>query len=248
MRLYVWLIFLGPVLLVGASVVLLVVGLANDSEGVSTVGAVGIVAGLVISRMKGPFELGASGIKGTLDDELIAEIVRRGLEEGYPPEKVGELVAEALPMQASTTDQGTAVGTDIISNAIEESKRRLARGLAEQQLGRGLLHEREIKGILDRAALENGWTVATNVVTAFGGRRMVADFVVSAGDKKVVVEAVPATPTRFGVKPGFTAQLAKSLEADASLIVIPDGIPPPPSTEEVITIGRLRERLAELLQ
>ena len=53
---YAWLLT-GPVLLLVAGIVLTAVGLAYDSEGVATIGPLGIVASLILPRMKGPFEV-----------------------------------------------------------------------------------------------------------------------------------------------------------------------------------------------
>ena len=66
-----WSVILGPALLAVFSVGLTLLGLVQDSEGVATIGALGIVASLILPRMKGPFEFGPGGFKGGFLDDFL---------------------------------------------------------------------------------------------------------------------------------------------------------------------------------
>jgi hypothetical protein len=57
-------IVLGPMLLLAGGVVLLVMGFWRHVDSVAAIGAVGIVASLILPRMQGAFKIGSGGIEG----------------------------------------------------------------------------------------------------------------------------------------------------------------------------------------
>jgi len=84
-----------PVLLLAAAITLTVIGLVANSEGVATIGAIGIVAALVLPRMKGPLEIGPSGVKGGTVDEFFDYAWRQGVESGLDPDEAREVARAA---------------------------------------------------------------------------------------------------------------------------------------------------------
>jgi hypothetical protein len=91
----VWLGALSPVLLSLAGGLLLGLGLWRGVDSVSVIGAIALVTGLILPRLKGAFEIGPGGIKGDLGNDLFTAVFRKGLESGLPAEGAAELAAGA---------------------------------------------------------------------------------------------------------------------------------------------------------
>jgi hypothetical protein len=111
-RSYRWLLLYGPWALAALGVVLIGVGLFADRPGEVAVTAIGFgaamfIAGMLLSRMRGPFELGPGGVKGAIEGvpealRLVVDTAKKAAEQAIPadePEKerrVNEVVGHTV--------------------------------------------------------------------------------------------------------------------------------------------------------
>jgi hypothetical protein len=103
---YLWAIALGPVLLLATGVALLVMGFIRHVDSVAAIGAVALVASLLLPRMQGAFKIGPGGIEGDLENEFFREVIRQARESGQDAESALELgfdAERALPPPAATS-------------------------------------------------------------------------------------------------------------------------------------------------
>lgn len=180
---YLWAIALGPMLLFAAGVFLLLMGFWRDAESVSAIGAIGIVASLILPRMQGEFEIGAGGIKGALEGEIFREVIKKARESGVGAEQAIELAAGAAgqpgPTSPTSPDPSAA------------SRSRLVNTLVNEFIGESVRLGRETTAIVERVAGEKGWDVRPGWRRIGpGGVPFVFDFTIGTDRGLIFVETV----------------------------------------------------------
>jgi hypothetical protein len=217
-RLYVWLILLSPLLLVLAGVVLLLVGLAQDHDAVAVTGAVAVVAGLLLPRMQGAFEVGPSGIKGNLGSgDIASEVLRQGLDQGVTQNKAIEWALDAGGEESPSRN---------VADAVAQVRQQATYEAARQFVNQALTLEAEVADTITRFAQEKGWNVERGtLVEVSAGRTREIDFVIhTRGDRKLLIEvAVIRSDRGYYERAKWMAEAVATTDALAGFVVVPVG-------------------------
>jgi hypothetical protein len=199
-RLYVWLVLGGPVLLLIAGVALTVVGLVYGSSAVAVIGALGVIAALVLPRMKGSFEFGPGGFKGGTWDEFFAEVLRLGTERGLTPADATEVAVAEL--ETARTRPSAAVA-------------------ASQRVNEAVEHEAELRHVIEAAVEHKGWQARqeNQSDSAYG-----PDFVLETPTGIVLVESFFAKQpgNQLYLKSHHLSEAGKQYGAERAFLVIPN--------------------------
>jgi hypothetical protein len=264
--------FLSPVLLLVAGIALEGVGFWRQSDSVAAIGAVAIVAALLLPRMAGRFEMGPAGIKGDLENETFVAVLRTATNTGLDPDRALELAAGAtgptgpasvgegeqerlLAATGPTGATGLAHPRGLTGPAGPNDVRsRLVQDLAAKTVGESVLLERATAEIVQRVAAEKRWRVARGVrverVDLQNGAYAVFDFVIETRKGPVFVEtAAVRKPESLIVKTNAVAAALRGREWLEAFIVVPDGsifVRPIPEVQ-IVEVGQLEERLREVL-
>src|SRR5262249_21736252 len=141
---------------------------------VAAIGAISVVASLVLPRMQGAFEIGPGGIKGDLESEVYRGVVQKGLDSGLDAEEAVELAeAQTGPPGSTGPTRWRALRPyvtlgrtwhDDIAIADTWPRVRLADLLANEVVEESLRLGRETAEIVERVAGEKrGWQVRREV-------------------------------------------------------------------------------------
>ena len=232
---YLWLIFLGPILLLAAGIVLTVVGLSQESAGVATIGAIGIVASLILPRMKGLFKLGPGGIEGEFRDELLDEIMRQAMARGLPQ-------SEAQQVAQTARDELSPEPPFITPPAGEDLTRRVWSTYAATFVDHALDHQRAVLEVARRVAEQRGWRIAEEPPElGLYGR---VDMAMETNDGLVLIEANNLTSwggNGFIMLRWALAAAKQALGARAAFIVLPDRAVLESGELEGVEIAKLSE-------
>jgi len=214
------------------------------------VGAIGVVAALLLPRLEGQFEFGPGGLKGTLNSEVVKDVLSEARQQGLPAEKTLELVEEAagapmgswLPLElAVMAPPLAAVAAPLIGQAA-----RAAREWVEKVRRLG----EECTRVVARVAEERGWQLRKEVPFASAGQRESIDFVLNTETGPVLIEtSVLNSPESLAAKASVMAAASAGLNARAALVVMPDDVSitaSPHPQVELVEIRRLEERLRAL--
>jgi hypothetical protein len=264
---YLWAIVLSPMLLQTASVVLLAMGFWRHVDSVAAIGAIGVVASLILPRMEGAFEIGPAGIKGGLESEFFRAIVGKALELGEGAERAIELATDAAgpPTATQSTSEtaevrwwlpprGSRPGSvdRLWPSTLAATRARVADLLADQVVGESVRLGGDTAAIVDRVANEREWRVNRNVRMPLAdddvGYR-IFDFVIETRKGTIFIETV-----NFRRPEGLSGPLTyidaalHGREFLAAFVVVPDrkfAIREHPNVE-VVPVGDLERRLREL--
>jgi hypothetical protein len=252
---YVWLLLWGPVVLLVASIGLTLLGLWQDSEGVATIGALGVVASLILPRMKGPFKFGPAGIEGDFRDEFFEDVIRTATARGLPQQRAVELAEDLTQELARHSEPQQVWGS--YADAERLARRSFERALwgkyVEYRVEDAVIFEADIAIIASEVADERGWTVLEGAVRfedEATARQI--DFVLETEDGDVLIEASDIKRAGIGLhmlrhKLGVTKT---SVNARAAIVVIPDDAELITKTEFegvlLVKLGELREALLNL--
>ena len=246
-RLYVWFVLASPLLLLIVSIALTVYGVRRGSEGVAAVGALGIVASLVLPRMSGDFEFGVKGFKGNLLGDTYTEFLRRG----FSAEEAGALALEETA--AARRDTELEEWNAAIERAIRFNP--WAHVVASRRVSEGRAHEEAVAEVVRGVARERGWNLRHQVGVEpepdLDRPRMI-DLVVETGSGSPIL--IEAQDHRFAGN--WLVFLRRRLRderervgAVAALIVVPDMsdiVERDSEGVEVIKLSNLRARLSSI--
>lgn len=249
---YVWAIVLGPILLLAAGVVLLVMGFWRDVESVAAIGAIGIVASLLLPRMKGAFEIGASGIKGDLESDIYRGVIQQARDRGVDAEQAIELAAGATGPPAATdvTSGEVRGGWRESSDPLAATRARVVATLADQFVGESVRLERDCAVIVDRVAAEKGWDARPQVRrVGEGSSSYVFDFVITTGSDPIFIETANFREWQaLSDKVAAVSAALRNQKSLAAFLVIPNtrAVTYVPENLDIVPIGDLERRLREI--
>lgn len=245
---YIWAIVLSPALLFAAGVALLALGFWRDAESVAAIGAIGIVASLILPRMQGAFEIGPGGIKGALEDVIFRGVLEKALQNGVGAERAIELASGAsgspghqLLPPTSSLRQG--------ADPLVATRERLVTTLVDQYVGESVRLEREARAIVERVAGEKGWAVREDVRRIGPGGTYTFDFVLTTEAAPVLLEAV-----NFRSQDVLNERVAEFVRAIqdhnflAAFVVVPNNKAAAayvPENVQIVPIGDLERKLRE---
>jgi hypothetical protein len=254
----VWAIVLSPMLLLAAGVALLVIGLWRDVDSVAAIGAIGIVGSLVLPRVQGAFEIGTSGIKADLEDDIYRSVIQQARDRGVAPEEAIELATDATARPVATLhqtwpDQWNQLYQMYGSHRLAATRALLAHRLANEFVGETVRLERECAAIVERVADEKGWDVRREVRRVGpGGESHVFDFLITTrtGSNPVFIETanfrepqavsdkVAAISAVLGDQ-GFLAAFLVIPNTRAAGSYVPDNL-------KIVPVGDLERQLREI--
>jgi hypothetical protein len=252
---YLWAIVLSPMLLLAAEAILLGLGFWRHVDSVAAIGAIGIVASLILPRMEGAFEIGPAGIKGGLESEFFRAVIGKALEVGEEPEGAIEMAIDAVPPAGGwlASQASAAVVVDPPwSTHVRATRARVADLLADQVVGESVRLQNDTAAIVDRVANERKWRVNRNVRMPLAGDEVgyrILDFVIETPKGTVFIETV-----NFRTPDGLSGPLShidaalRGHEFLATLVVVPTrkfAIREHPNVD-VVPVGDLERRLREI--
>jgi hypothetical protein len=200
-----------------AAATLTVLGLIYESEGVATIGALGIVASLVLPRMKGVFEFGPGGFKGATWDDYFEEVLKQGAERGLTPSEAAEVATAELEAPS-----------DSLVGMISEIRDQLAHAVFAQvataRVDEAVEHEAEVRRTIESALEYNStWRLRTDVGPP-PQATLNLDYVLDTGKGLVLIETLFAK--QFGntvhLKSYALARAKDALGADRAFLVVPN--------------------------
>jgi hypothetical protein len=269
---YVWLMFLSPLLLVLGGIIILAIGLWRHTDGVAVIGAVSIVAGLLLPRMQGQFEVGPGGIKGAIEVDIFFGVLKRAVDSGMQAEEALELATGAAEQATAAESVGAFAATgerrllqwprsafdrwsyQVHSQAWSDFTRRtLAEEVASTVFAASVSLDRDVAAIVERVAARKRWQVGRNVRRQLPGdppgRFRIFDFVLQTRKGSIFLEtAILRTPEALV---GRVHTIADALPEEGVLgafIVVPDdSISGHPHPEvDIVEVGRLEKTLSEI--
>jgi hypothetical protein len=259
---YIWAIVLSPLLLLAASVALLVMGFWRHVDSVAAIGAIGVVASLVLPRMRGAFEIGPAGIKGDLDNEVYRDVIEKARDRGWDADRAIELASDTtrspLPPHLRhslgvLTELRHARWLPSADPVLRAPRYTLADALASDVVEESERHRRQVAAIVERVAGEKGWEVTQDErVPPPPGERWdrVFDFVLGTPRGQIFMDVVIVRdPENLRTIVAAVNAVLRDRERLAALVVIPDVRFPAPPTRgdpEVVRIGQLERRLREI--
>jgi hypothetical protein len=259
---YIWLILLSPALLLLSGIGLLTIGLWREVDSVAAIGAVGVVASLLLPRMQGAFEIGPGGVKGDLEGEIFREVISKGLESGLPAEDALELAADASVARSRTLlddEAPLAFWRDLRPWTRStwqwmpsgHSHSEIARLLGAQVVAQTVRLDTEVSAIVERVATEKKWSVERQmrVNAEEPGRYRIFDFVINTRKGSIFIETgVFSRPEKLALRAHAIAEFVRRQEPFATFVVVPDGsVSSQPEPEvTVVEVGQLEARLREL--
>jgi hypothetical protein len=221
---YLWAIALGPVLLLATGVALLVMGFIRHVDSVAAIGAVAIVASLLLPRMQGAFKIGPGGIEGDLENEFFREVIRQARESGQDAESALELgfdAERALPPPAATSMHlWELVRTTGASRGAVRRWSPIAEALASEVVQESVRLGRDTATIVERVAQEKRWQVKRNVrvqSAAGGSAYRIFDFVITTRKGLIFVDsAIARQPEGLAT---IVASVGETLRDQENLLV-----------------------------
>jgi hypothetical protein len=259
-QMYVFLLLWGPVLLLAASIGLTVLGLWQESDGVATIGALGVVASLILPRIKGTFKFGPGGFEGGSWDEFFEDVVRRAKDRGLPDDRARELaevVTQELAEQSALPPPPWGSYPDAAERVARQSFERAVWGkFIEYRVEDAVMFQADIAICLNEVADERGWGPVWEGEVRFDDEATArqVDFVLETPDGDVLIEASDIKRAGIGLhmlrhKLGETKS---RVNARAAIVVIPDDADPGLITKSefegvlLVRLGELREALLTL--
>jgi hypothetical protein len=256
---YIWLIVLSPILLLLFSLALLAIGLWRDVDSVAVIGAVGVVASLILPRMQGTVEIGPGGVKGDLEGEIFREVILKGLEQGLPAEDTLELAADAsVAGPRAFRDDEAALRfwgdvtpwTSTSASWFRSGRSEIARQLGSAMVAQSVVLDRDTGAIVERVAQKKKWSVGREVrVEAMEGRGYrIFDFVITTRKGPIFIETGVFSRRTLVERARAIASFLRGREVLATLMVVPDGTNAdhPDPDVHVVEISRLEGLLSEL--
>jgi len=249
---HLWAVMLGPLQLLVAGVALLVIGLWGEVDSVAAIGAIGIVASLILPRMKGTFEIGSSGFKGDLENDIYREVIQMARDRGIPAEQAIEFAAGASGPGATFDAAWRTASAWHVSSPHSATRWRLVERLANEFVGESVRLERECALIVERIAEERGWEVRREVrrVVPEGQTAYIFDFVVTTGAGRVFIDAVNfREPQALSDRVTAMSAALRDHAFLAAFVVVPNtrvAAAYVPENLAIVPVGDLERRLREI--
>jgi hypothetical protein len=255
---YVWAMFLGPPLLLVAGVILLGLGFWRHVGSVAAIGAIGIVASLVLPRMQGAFEIGPSGIKGDLENEVFREVIEKARASGLDAERALELGFDAEralpPWSAAATSREQLLGLfRAVGSARTPRPMTLADMLATGIVQESVRLESDTATIVERVAKEKRWQVKRHArveSAADESSYRIFDFVITTRKGLIFIDSAnfrsPENLSNIVASVGEALQDQKNLLA--AFLVVPNVkfSAYVPENLQVVPVGDLERQLREI--
>jgi len=257
-----WFALHGPVLLWLSGSAMVGLGLWQSSQTLTAFGAVAVIAGILLPRLEGAFELGVQGIKGSLSTEFLGQVALSGARRGLGPAKVEELLDQAqeeLAAGAVQLIEGQAEPPSRTPSppAIGAASQRMATELADRFVENAVQFEEEVHRSLLQISEPRSWAVEREPESMVSSPRR-ADFLVEGNGRRVLVDAYFTRNPRAFERPSgrFATHLYREhamlhdYDASAALVVVPSGstvIEDAVPKVKVTTLRELPTKLVEIL-
>jgi hypothetical protein len=259
---YYWAVVLSPVLLLAAGASLLVLGFWRDVDSVAAIGAVAIVASLILPRMRGAFEIGPGGVKGDFENEIYREVIEKARAGGVDAQEAIELAAGAAvpPWTTEPSETSTEMTTSLFrihspswSGRMQSGIRSgLAEALAREFVDESVGLERESAEIVKRVATERGWDVRQNVRRVGPGGTYNFDFVLTTQTEPILIEAVNfRNAENLSAKATDFTRALQDHHFLAAFLVIPNhkaAAAYVPEKVQIVPVGDLERKLREVAE